>query len=74
MKLSEIAQNIQPLLTVKERDLLKRAHKIHEDPNLHTHPEQQRLITRLMKMGLLRMFHDPNVHYEVREKGKELSQ
>jgi hypothetical protein len=73
MKLSEITQNIiQPNLTVSERDLLRSAHKIHEDPNFHTQPEKQRSLTRLMKMGLLRMYHSPDVHYEVTEKGKQL--
>jgi hypothetical protein len=66
MKLADI----QPILTVKERDLLKRASHFHEDPEIYTNPERMRMITRLMKMGLLRRLREPNVHYEVTEKGE----
>jgi len=72
MKLKDL-KNIQPILTIKEFELLKNAGRIHEDPTTHTNPEQMRHITRLMKMGLLRQIRDPDVtRYEATEKGNVL--
>lgn len=70
MKVGEI---IQPILTVKEFDMLKSAKRIHEDPNIHTDPGRMRTVMRLMKMGLLKQIRDSDVtRYEVTEKGKVL--
>lgn len=68
MKVTEL---IQPVLTLKELELLRGASKLHEDPELHLHPERQRLIFRLMKMGLLRQLRtDSLTKYELTEKGR----
>lgn len=78
MKIFDI---IQPVLSVKEHELLKRASRIHEDPEIHTNPERQRMIFRLMRMGLLRQIRGDSMRsllpgkdtrYEVTEKGKVL--
>jgi hypothetical protein len=73
MKLSDL-KDIQPILTVKEHEMLLKAEHIHEDPNVHTHPELQRRIARLMKMGLLRQNRTSEaITYERTEKGEELA-
>ena len=70
MKIREI---IQPVLSVKEHELLSRAETIHQDPEIHTNPDRMRIIVRLMKMGLLRQLRSSSdVKYEVTEKGKNL--
>ena len=69
MKIKEI---IQPVLTVKEHEMLGKAEHIHEDPNIHTKPEVQRMILRLMKMGLMRQLRGDVTTYEVTEKGQHV--
>jgi predicted transcriptional regulator len=72
MKLADLKE-IQPILTIKEFELLKNAGRIHDDPNTHINPEQMRHIARLMKMGLLRQIRDSDeIRYEATEKGKVL--
>lgn len=68
MKVHDI---IQPILTHRELELLQRVERVHEDPSIHTNPDLRRQITRLMKMGLVRMLHDRDVHYEVTDKGQQ---
>ena len=73
MKLSDL-KNIQPILTGEEFELLKKAGHIHEDPNIYINPDRMRMVTRLMKMGLLQQIRDPNViKYQVTEKGKQFT-
>lgn len=73
MKLADL-KDIEPILTVKEHEVLQKAEHIHEDPNLHTHPELQRRIARLMKMGLIRQNRtNEQVTYERTEKGEEVA-
>jgi hypothetical protein len=70
MKIKEI---IQPVLTVKEHELLSRVETIHQDPEIHTNPNMMRMIIRLMKMGLLRQNRSSSeIKYEITEKCKNL--
>lgn len=72
MRLEDL-KDIQPILTIKEFELLKNAGRIHKDPTTHTNPEQMRHITRLMKMDLLKQIRDTDVtRYEPTEKGNVL--
>jgi len=67
----KIVDIIQPVLTVREHEMLSKAGRIHEDPDIHTKPDRMRMIVRLMKMGLLRQNRTAEVTtYEVTEKGK----
>jgi len=66
-------QDIQPILTSKEHSLLLRAESIHEDPNIHTNPDLQRSILRLMRMGLLSQVRGETTTYKITEKGRILA-
>ena len=73
MKLTDL-KDIQPVLSVKEHEMLLKAEHIHEDPNIHTHPDLQRRLARLMTMGLVRRIRtDSSATYERTEKGEELA-
>ncbi len=63
-------QDIQPMLTVKEQEMLSKADHIHEDPKLHTDPSKMNTVTRLMRLGLLKQLREPEIHYEVTPKGR----
>jgi len=63
---------ITPSLTRSEEQLLVGAHKVHEDPNFHTSPEKQRMMARLMKLGLVRAFHTPDIHFELTDQGQRV--
>jgi DNA-binding MarR family transcriptional regulator len=72
MKLKDL-KDIEPVLTIKQFELLKNVGRIHEDPTTYTKPEQMKHITRLIKLGLIKQIRDPDVtKYEATEKGKAL--
>ena len=64
--------DIKPIVTLGELQLLHRADKIHEDPNLPINPDLQHSLSHLMKMGLLRMIRGDQAHYELTERGTAL--
>jgi len=70
MKLSDI-KNIEPVLTVKEHEVLTKAEHLHEDPHVYTHPKLQSRIRRLIMLGLIRKQQGADI-YERTEKGEAL--
>ena len=71
MKLSDL-KTIEPMLSVKEYDLLKRADTLHQDSNIHIDPSKKTMIDRLIKLGYMKRLRGDVEQYEVTDRGKEL--